>query len=77
MNSLLSTSSFRATHNRPQAYVCFAAVLLLKTFSWFRNTSRTQSEDVLEIDGREGSYLVRPSSQKQMYTLSVFTRSAG
>jgi len=46
--------------------------------SWFRkNTTRTQSEDMLEADGREGGFLVRPSTTKDMYTLSVFTRSGG
>lgn len=46
--------------------------------SWFySNTSRVQSEDVLQADGREGVFLVRDSSQKDMYTLSVFTRSGG
>jgi len=36
-----------------------------------------QSENILEMDGREGSFLVRPSTTKDMYTLSVFTRSGG
>jgi len=50
----------------------------LSICSWFRKTtSRTQSEDILEADGREGGFLVRPSTQKEMYTLSVFTRSGG
>lgn len=50
----------------------------LQQYDWFySNTSRVQSEDVLQADGREGVFLVRDSSQKDMYTLSVFTRSGG
>jgi hypothetical protein len=50
----------------------------LEQYDWFYpDTQRTQSEDLLIDDGREGVFLVRESSQKDMYTLSVFTRASG
>lgn len=50
----------------------------LDQYDWFYpKTSRTQSEEILQSDGREGVFLVRESSQKDTYTLSVFTKSAG
>lgn len=48
----------------------------LEEHEWFyTNTSRMQSEGILEEDGRDGSFMVRDSSQKGVYTLSVLKKS--
>jgi len=35
--------------------------------------TRLSSEDILKDDGRDGTFLVRDSSQPGMYTLSILT----
>jgi len=62
----------------PTNFIRVANSNSLDQYDWFyADLQRTQSEDVLIADGREGVFLVRESSQKNMYTLSVFTRSCG
>ncbi|XP_013413800.1 tyrosine-protein kinase Tec-like isoform X1 [Lingula anatina] len=47
----------------------------LERFEWYyAEISRQRCEEVLKEDGREGCYLVRNSSQKGMYTLSILTK---
>lgn len=42
--------------------------------SWYyKGVSRTESEGILRNERKEGCFLVRDSSQKGMYTLSLFT----
>lgn len=81
----LETSSWWLARNKygkvgyiPANYVERSAPDVLEQYDWFYSkTSRTQSEEILQGDGREGVFLVRESSQKEMYTLSVFTKCAG
>lgn len=50
----------------------------LEQYDWFYpKSSRTQSEEILQNDGKEGVFLLRESSQQGMYTLSVFTKCVG
>ena len=46
--------------------------------SWYyKGMSRFQSETLIENDGREGCFMVRDSSQKGVYTLSIFSKASG
>ncbi len=52
-------------------YACFTG----SSCSWYySNLSRAEAEGLLRENGNEGCFLVRDSSQKGKFTLSVFTR---
>lgn len=55
----------------PNVSVCLKLCLVLRC-SWYHpNADRHISESLLMQNGEEGSYLVRPSSKSNMFTLSV------
>uniref|UniRef100_A0A7N9ATG8 Tyrosine-protein kinase n=1 Tax=Mastacembelus armatus TaxID=205130 RepID=A0A7N9ATG8_9TELE len=44
--------------------------------SWYcKNITRTEAEQLLRQEGKEGGFVVRESSQKSVYTVSVYTRT--
>ncbi|XP_030018613.1 tyrosine-protein kinase TXK isoform X2 [Sphaeramia orbicularis] len=46
--------------------------------SWYcKNITRTEAEQLLRQEGKEGGFVVRESSQKGVYTVSVFTKALG
>lgn len=49
----------------------------LEEYEWFyKKTSRSESEAILQEDGREGCFMVRDSSQKGVYTLAVYRKAS-
>ena len=47
-------------------------------YSWFyKDTSRNESEDIVEKDGREGCFMVRDSSRPGVYTLTILVKTGG
>ena len=47
----------------------------MQPFRWYyQGISRAEAEGMLREDGSEGCFLVRDSSQKGRYTLSVYTK---
>uniref|UniRef100_A0A3Q3LCU8 Tyrosine-protein kinase n=1 Tax=Mastacembelus armatus TaxID=205130 RepID=A0A3Q3LCU8_9TELE len=46
------------------------------TKPWYcKNITRTEAEQLLRQEGKEGGFVVRESSQKSVYTVSVYTRT--
>ncbi|KAK0152999.1 Tyrosine-protein kinase TXK [Merluccius polli] len=42
---------------------------------WYCNISRTEAEDLLRQEDKEGGFVVRTSSQQGVYTVSVYSKS--
>jgi len=43
--------------------------------SWYyKNISRNESEVIVEDDGREGCFMVRDSSQRGVFTLTILVK---
>lgn len=50
----------------------------LEQYEWYyKNISRLEGETMLETDGSEGCFMVRDSSQKGVYTLSIYVCPPG
>jgi len=46
--------------------------------SWYyKNTSRNESEVIVENDGREGCFMVRDSSRRGIFTLTLLVKTSG
>jgi len=44
--------------------------------SWYyKSTSRNESEVIIEKDAREGCFMVRDSSQRGVFTLTILVKS--
>lgn len=66
-----------ATGRVPANYIQLVGTDNVEQYDWFyRNMSRTQSEIILEKDGREGCFMVRDSSQPGVYTLTIMVATA-
>lgn len=62
----------------PASYVQLLGTDDLQQYDWYyKKTSRLQSESILENDGSEGCFMVRDSSQKGVYTLSIYVKTPG
>ncbi|XP_015207152.1 tyrosine-protein kinase BTK isoform X3 [Lepisosteus oculatus] len=50
----------------------------LERFDWYcKNTNRSQAENLLKAENKDGGFLVRDSSKAGKYTVSVFTKCPG
>ncbi|XP_061106081.1 tyrosine-protein kinase BTK-like isoform X2 [Conger conger] len=50
----------------------------LETYDWYcKNMNRSQAENLLKLENKDGGFLVRDSSKAGKYTVSVFTRIGG
>uniref|UniRef100_A0A8C9TNS8 Tyrosine-protein kinase n=1 Tax=Scleropages formosus TaxID=113540 RepID=A0A8C9TNS8_SCLFO len=48
----------------------------IEAYEWYcKNITRSQAEQLLRQEGKEGGFIVRDSSQKGCYTVSVFTKA--
>ncbi|KAG7484220.1 hypothetical protein MATL_G00047030 [Megalops atlanticus] len=56
----------------------FEAGNKLENFDWYcKNMNRSQAEELLRTENKDGGFLVRDSSKAGKYTVSVFTKSGG
>ncbi|KAJ8255147.1 hypothetical protein GJAV_G00201480 [Gymnothorax javanicus] len=61
----------------PSNYVIMAGTGLEK-FDWYcKNMSRSQAENLLKTENKDGGFLVRESSKAGKYTVSLFTKGVG
>lgn len=75
-NWLLARDSSGSVGQIPANYVQLVGVENMEQYDWFyKNTSRMQSESILEEDGREGCFMIRDSSQPGVFTLSLLVSS--
>ncbi|MBN3323779.1 BTK kinase, partial [Atractosteus spatula] len=50
----------------------------LERFDWYcKNMNRSQAENLLKAENKDGGFMVRDSSKAGKYTVSVFTKCAG
>ncbi|XP_036403964.1 tyrosine-protein kinase BTK [Megalops cyprinoides] len=50
----------------------------LERFDWYcKNMNRSQAENLLKAENKDGGFLVRDSSKAGKYTVSLFTKSGG
>ncbi|KAL4631630.1 tyrosine-protein kinase BTK [Arapaima gigas] len=50
----------------------------LELYDWYcKNTSRSQAENLLRKENKDGGFLVRDSSKAGKYTVSLFTKAGG
>lgn len=62
----------------PSSYVQLIESDSLQQYDWYcANISRLEGETMLESDGSEGCFMVRESSQKGVYTLSIYVCPPG
>uniref|UniRef100_A0A673BFM3 Tyrosine-protein kinase n=1 Tax=Sphaeramia orbicularis TaxID=375764 RepID=A0A673BFM3_9TELE len=68
---------WRSTGNDEMVNLVYLLVLF-PVWRWYcKNITRTEAEQLLRQEGKEGGFVVRESSQKGVYTVSVFTKALG
>ncbi|KAF7229669.1 tyrosine-protein kinase ITK/TSK [Nothobranchius furzeri] len=62
----------------PSTYVAEKTGNNFERFEWYsKHVTRSQAEDLLMKEGKEGAFMVRDSRQAGVYTVSVFTKAPG
>ncbi|XP_012686008.1 tyrosine-protein kinase ITK/TSK isoform X2 [Clupea harengus] len=62
----------------PCTYVAERSCDNFTRFAWYnKDITRTEAEELLLKEGKEGSFMVRDSRQRGVYTVSVFTKAPG
>uniref|UniRef100_UPI00358ED41A tyrosine-protein kinase Tec-like n=1 Tax=Myxine glutinosa TaxID=7769 RepID=UPI00358ED41A len=60
----------------PSAHVIEKTYNNLEAYEWYsKNISRNKAEELLKQEGKEGSFIVRDSSQAGFYTVSIYSNS--
>ncbi|KAJ8281716.1 hypothetical protein COCON_G00042350 [Conger conger] len=80
---MVDTNWWRASdRNGMEGYIPSNYVVMagngLETFDWYcKNMSRSQAENLLRTENKDGGFLVRESSKAGKYTVSLFTKGGG
>ncbi|CAH1776538.1 unnamed protein product [Owenia fusiformis] len=62
----------------PANYVEVVTSTGLESYDWYhKNITRHRAEEMLKAEGKEGCFIVRDSSTKGMYTVSIYTKESG
>uniref|UniRef100_A0A8C4R830 Tyrosine-protein kinase n=1 Tax=Eptatretus burgeri TaxID=7764 RepID=A0A8C4R830_EPTBU len=60
----------------PSSHVVEKTCTNLEAYEWYsKNISRNKAEELLKQEGKEGSFIVRDSSQAGIYTVSIYSNS--